>query len=385
MSTGWLSRPMTWLRTAHASIDEQAARHAHVVMRTSDGSAGFVLFGGFAARHRFATLYFPAGAPTRTSVVVHRAATADDCRSLLARYGLIVFCGNSAQPELASELLSLPYSVDMEIPTPTVFEGPAARWSRSAKNNIARVNRSGFGFDIMTGEGWVDDFYDRMFRPSMRHRHLAEASIESRRALTGYARASGSELLRILDGERCVAASVNRSTPAGYRLLKLGWLNGDDELLKRGVVAAMYWFNFKRAAALGHRRLLLGSVTPFLENGVLVHKAYWGARLSDDSRRFSEFHLLLEPSHPACRRFLQTNSAVTTGVNRESIVFSSRTPDDFDFSSEFLGDIKRWYVWRDRPVAVTDVTSEEVPQPLRPWVMLHQGPAAPSRGPRQSP
>lgn len=371
MSMGRLSRPMRWLRAAHASIDEQAGRRVRVVMRASDGSAGFVLFGGFAARHRFAALYFPGGTPTSTRVEVHRAATADTCRSLLARYGLIVFCGNSAPPELASELLSLPYSVDMEMPTPRVFEGPAARWSRSAKNNIARVNRSGFSFDVVTGDGWVDDFYERMFRPSMRHRHLAEASLESRRALTGYAKAAGGELLRVLDGERYVAASVNRSTPAGYRLLKLGWLDGDEQLLKRGVVAAMYWFNFKRAAALGHQRVLLGSVTPFLENGVLVHKTYWGARLSGDSRRFSEFRVLLEPSHPACRRFLQTNSAVTTGINRESIVFSSRTPDDFGFSSEFLGDIKRWYVWRDRPVAVPDVTSEEVPKPLRPWVMLH--------------
>jgi hypothetical protein len=166
-------------------------------------------------------------------------------------------------------------------------------------------------------------------------------------------------------------------------LYKLGWLNGDQQLLKRGVVSAMYWFNFQRAAALGHSRLLLGSVAPFLEDGILVHKAYWGARLSSNSRRFSEFQLLLEPSHPACRRFLQTNSAVTTGVDRELIVFSSRKPDDVDFSSDFLGDIKRWYVWRDRPVSEPDVTSAEVPPPLRRWVMLHRGPAAPSQPPRQ--
>src|SRR4030095_1969994 len=228
MSTGGLSRPVTWLRAARVSIDKWASRRLHVVMRTLDGSTGFVLFGGFNARHRFATLYFPTGAATRTSVVVHRAATADDCRSLLDRYGLIVFCGNSAPRELTPELLSLPLSVDMEMPTPTVLEGPTASWSRSAKANIARVKRSGFGFDIATGEEWVDEFYERMFRPAMHNRHLAEASLESRRPLPRFAKAAGSELLRILDGERYVAGSVNRSTPDGYQLYKLGWWKGDE-------------------------------------------------------------------------------------------------------------------------------------------------------------
>ena len=295
-------------------------------METSDGREGFALFGGFRARHRFGALYLPISKHTRTRLVVHHPATADDCRRLVERYGLVVFCGNSAPLDLAPGLLSIPLSVDMEMPAPTVFEGPGAPW-KSAKANIARIRRSGFKFDIVNGDEWVTEFHRLMFRPSMRRRHGAEAYVDSRRALARLARAAGSELLRVHHDGRWVAGHINQSTPEGYRLAKLGWLNGDEGLLKAGVVSGLYWFAFRRAAALGHRRILLGSVAPHLEDGVLLYKSHWGARLSPNSRNFGAFRLLLEPSHSACRRFLRAHSTVTMGTNRNLIVFSGRTPD----------------------------------------------------------
>jgi hypothetical protein len=366
--------PTTLFRAARASLDDYCSRRSHVVMETSDGREGFAMFGGFRARHRFGALYFPTAPRTRTRLVVHRPVTADYCRRLVERYGLVVFCGHSAPRDLASELLPVPFSVDMEMPTPLVFEGPGAPWSRSAKANIARIKKGRFGFDVVTGDEWIAEFQRRMFRPSMRGRHGAQAYLDSRRMLATHARGPGGEMLRVFQDGRWVGGCIGRSTPGGYRLLKLGWLNGDEALLRSGVVSALYWFSFKRAAALGRHRILLGSVTPYLEDGVLLHKSSWGARLSVESRYFSEFRLLLEPSHPACLAFLKAYSMVTLGTNRDFIVFSGRGPDIVNVPRGVLSDIKRWYTWCDQPLAVPEVGSEEVPRPLRPWVTFRGSP-----------
>jgi hypothetical protein len=365
--------------------DYHRSRRSHIVIETHDRREQFALFGGFRARHRFRGLYLSASSPWRTRLVLHRPATAGYCRNLAQRFGLVVFCGDSAPTDLASELLTIPLCVDMDMQTPTVLEGPGAPWSRSAKANIAKVRRGGFTFDIVNSSRSVSDFHRTMFRPSMRSRHGAGASLDTERALVRHARTAGGELLRVFQNGRWVAGVVTESTPIGYRLLKLGWLAGGESLLKSGVVSAIYWFGIQRAAALGHKRVLLGSVYPFLENGVLRYKSHWGAGFSGDSRQFSDFHLLLEPSHRACRRFLQAHSLVTVGAGGDYVVFSGHCPYVGDIAPAVLSAIKRWYVWRDQALTVPEAASEEVPSPLRPWVTCLGSPVLSGTVPLQRP
>jgi hypothetical protein len=366
-----LTQLKSWPASVQASLDRQYSRRAHLEVATKstgDRPDGFAIFGGFRARHRYRALYLPAQVETRTRLLVHRPVTADDCRRLAERFGLVVFCGDAAPPSLESELLSVPLTVEMEMPTPAVFEGPGARWSRSAKANIAKVRQSGFTFDVVTGETWIADFYRRMFRPAMRRRHGPRAYVGSQRMLTEYARLDGAEFLRILDDGQWVAGAIGVATPRGYRLLKLGWLNGNDALLKRGIVSALYWFLLRRAAALGHRRIFLGTVEPYLEDSVLLYKSHWGGRLSRESRDLRGFQLLLDPSHPSCRRFLLAHSIVTRAPDRSVTVFSGRAPDAGHVSPDILSGIARWYQWQDAPLAVPEVTADDVPGPLRPWL-----------------
>ncbi len=357
-----------WLRDAQSSIDEQRSRRSHVLVSTPDQREGFALFGGFKARHRVTAVYLPSAAELRTRIALHRPATAELCRTLAARWGLVAFCGDSAPSGLDSEILTIPVDVEMDMPTPSIFEGRGALWSRSAKANIARVQRNGFSFDVVSGDEWAAEFQRRMHRPSMRNRHGARAYVVSRRAMARYAGTEGSELLRIFQEGRWVAGSLNRSTPDGYRLWVAGWRDGDPAMRQNGAISAMYWFNFQRAAALGHRRILLGSVEPYLDDGILKYKAYWGATLSARSPQFTRFGLLLEPSHPVCGRFLRSHSIVTRGADGHFIVFSGTTPDAVNVAPAVLSAVRRWYVWRDRPQASAELTSEDVPARLRRWV-----------------
>jgi hypothetical protein len=349
-------------------IDTEYGRRAHLVVVSPGGHEGFALFGGFRARHRFASLYLPGSIRPRTRISVHGPVTAERCRQLVQRHGLVVFCGDTAPQNLAGELLTLPLAVDMEMTTPPVLTGRGATWSRAAKANISRVRRGRFEWDVTTDQKVVADFHRRMYHPSMRWRHGAEAYIESRPALLRRTRLEGLELLRIFQGGRWIAATLNESCERGYRLTRIGWLDGDQRWLESGIVAASYWFSFQRASALGKTRLLLGGVEPHLEDGSLLYKGHWGARLSEEQRDLGAFRLLLEPSHPSCRRFLHSRSLITRGSGGELIVFSARTPEATVVAPAVLSGLKRWYVWRESPLAVPDVRSGEVPVGLRPWV-----------------
>jgi hypothetical protein len=364
----WLAaRGSAWRRAGEAALDAPRSRYSHVLLTTPDRRTGFALFGGFKTRHRIAAVYLPAGAPSRTRVVFHRPATAAVCRALAARWGLVAFCGASAPAGLEDAVLSLPFDVGMEMPTPLVFEGPAAGWTRSAKANLARVRRGGFSSDVVPGGDLAAEFLRRMHRAAMRAQHGPKAYPAGGHEVRRFAREDGSELLRVFKDGRWVAGSLNRSTPDGYRLWIMGWQNGDAALRRQGVVSAVYWFNFHRAAALGHRRILLGGVDPYLEDGILQYKAHWGATLSEPRWR-SRLGLLLDPSHPACARFLRARSIVTCGADGRYIVFSGKPPEAVDVSPAILRGIARWYVWRDTPSGVPDVKSDDVPASLRPWV-----------------
>lgn len=349
-------------------IDRAYGRRAHLVVTTSGGEDGFALFGGFRARHRFVSLYLPQSSRPRTRICAHGPVTADRCRQLVQRHGLVVFCGETAPPDLAEELLTLPLVVDMEMTTPPTLTGPGATWSRSAKANISRIRRGRFDWDVTTDQKFIAEFHNRMYRPSMRGRHGAAAYIESRSALLRRSRLERLELLRIFQHGQWIAASLNEQSDRGYRLARIGWLDGDERWLARGVVAASYWFSFQRASALGRTRLLLGAVEPHLEDGGLLYKSHWGARLCAEQRDFGAFHLLLEPSHPSCRRFLHSRSLIARGARGELIVFSARPPEATVVTPTVLSGLKRWYVWRESSSAVPEVRSGEVPVGLRPWV-----------------
>jgi hypothetical protein len=364
---GLAARGAVWLRAGRAALDAQRSRHSHVLLYSADGRTGFALFGGFKTRHRVAAVYLPPGEPSCTRVVLHRPATAALCRALAARWGLVAFYGTSAPAGLEEELLSVPVDISMEMATPDAFEGPAAGWTRSAKANIARVTRGGFSSDVVADADLATEFQRRMHRPAMRARHGAKAYPAGQRAVQRFAREDGSELLRVFKDGRWIAGSLNRSTPEGYRLWIMGWREGDAALRTQGAVSAMYWINFHRAAALGHRRILMGSVEPYLEDGILRYKAHWGATLSEPRWR-TRFGLLLDPSHPACARFLRAHSIVTVGADGRYVVFSGKPPEATDVSPAISRQIARWYVWRDAPSAVPDARSGDVPRSLRPWV-----------------
>lgn len=363
---------------AKSTMDQQYARFFHLVIRAPSGTEGFAIFGGHGIRHHFSRVYLGERERHRVRLGFHRAAVTPACRKILRDYGLVVFCGTATPPDLASEVLHVPLMVDMAMPVPATLDGPLARWSRSAQADIAKLRRARFQFDLQRGESWVGEFLAGFYKPSMASRHRLEAYAASESDLRQHARAEGAEFLRIVRDGVWVGGIVNQSTPEGYRLLRLGWREGDPQLLKEGVVAAMYWFSFQRAIELGHRRILPGAAWPYLEDGLIAYKGKWGARLDPTQDRFVNLHLLVDPAHATCRRFLAAHSIVARGSNGDLIVFSGRRPGEVTVPPTVLAGVARWYRWAERRGVSDAIAREEVPERLRSWLVEEPLPSMPA-------
>jgi hypothetical protein len=366
-------------RDLASRLRSNAERCIHLIVRSPSGAEGFALFGGHRPRHYFSRVYLGAR-EHRVRLEIHGPSIIASCRKLLGDYGMVVFCGTMTPSDLSSEVLTTPGMVDLAIALPETLEGPRAGWSRSAQADINKVQRKGFRWDVQTGDSWVSEFHRRFHYPSMTERHAREACTISARGLADAARVKGAEFVRIVRDGKWVGGCLNRSTADAYRAHRMGWLGGDPQLLKDGVVSAIYWSTIRRAAELKHRSLKIGCAAPFLEDGLLFFKGKWGARLEPLSGTYGEFQLLLDPSHDTCRRFLTKHSLLAYGASGETVVYSARRPSEANVPSAILDGISRWYRWLGRPETSVTSTRAEVPAPLRAWVVEEELPDRASSG-----
>jgi hypothetical protein len=360
-----------FLRDQAARLRCGVERRVHLIVRSS-GADGFALFGAHRPRHYFSRLYLGTR-EHRVHVAIHRPDDVESCRKLARDYGLVIFAGNSAPSALMGDAIHVPGMVELVVDMPERLDGPLARWSRSAQADINKVLREGFSCEVQTGDSWAREFHRRFHGPSMSRRHAQEAFTRSLRRLTNITREPGAEFLRIVRQGVWVGGCLTRSSPDGYRLDQLGWLEGQPELLKSGVVPAIYWSAIRRAYELGHSVVKLGTAAPYLENGLLFFKGKWGARLEPLSNRYGEFRLLLDPSHEACRRFLASHSLIARDAAGDAVVYSSHRPNEVNAPPTVMAGVSRWYRWLERPRASVTVT-REVPAHLCPWLVEEELP-----------
>ena len=361
--------PSGVLAALKAAADHQYAASFHLIVRDPTRTNGFALFGGHRLRHHLSRIYFGGGTKHGLKLGWHRGDIEAAAERLVRQYGLALFTGDSIPGALADRALRLPFMVELEKAMPPTLEGPGAGWTRSALTDIARVKRAGFRCTVDSAEAFIGEFCRDFTSPSMKQRHGAEFIPPSTRVIRNIATSEGAELLRVwLDGI-WVGGILNSLESDGYRLRYLGWRHGDPGLLKQHIVPALYWFSLRRAFELGHVRCLMGGTWPSLDDGLIFFKGKWGARLDATSQRYPDLHVLLNPAHETCRRFLTRHSLVTRGAGGDLVVLSTRARSEMRVPPSILASVSRWYRWRWPEDVSLQVDHPDVPACLRPWLV----------------
>lgn len=147
---------------------------------------------------------------------------------------------------------------------------------RSQRQNIRRFRLSGYTHRFGTAAE-LDTFYRCMYLPLVNNRHGRFAYIEEKKTLLDWLRHG--ELLFMVDPSgRDVGGSVSINKGGVKFMMVNGVLNADPELIKGGVLSAIYYTCIRLGFEQGFRRCDFGLTRPFEDDGVFRHKLNWGMK-----------------------------------------------------------------------------------------------------------
>ena len=191
-------------------------------------------------------------------------------------------------PLFGRDHLCVPEAVDSEIGL-SVTPPALPLTNRSARHNAKIVRDNELTWTISHDLRDCDGFIATMYEPYLATRHgergIRKVPYQVRRQFR-----QGALLLVHHRGVPVAGSTLTVDTPV-MRWGVLGVLDGGKELLKLGVVSALYLFGAEYARQLGLERFNVGASNPSLADGVLIHKCAWGGRIVDRAASLRDYVL----------------------------------------------------------------------------------------------
>ena len=318
------------------------------------GKKGFASTGSANERRRFARLYLQSNTTRRRfqlSCAQFRCAGFRQARSASDRllelsktFGLSVLSESSMDRSLATLILRVPRFVSLGIDLTESEDELLRGLPKDRRRLINRFSSSLYRSKIDLGDSFAREFHDRYHAPSMRSSHGEEASIYSTQEIRRILRKPNAEMIRLFQGEQCIAAGISEKVGAEYRLHKTGWLDGSQTLRDEGVQAFRVWSAIRRARQLGCQRLDLGGTPPFLLDGLFNYKMRWNSCLDTKRIAWGMHHLLFDPTHPEVQAFFSRQPMIIVDRMGELGICSSTSPKLHGIKPNILRSFKSW--WR---------------------------------------
>ena len=123
-------------------------------------------------------------------------------------------------------------------------------------------------------------FFDHMYIPYVTKSHRKATLAMGEKQMISRLNDGLCELLKIFDGDEWVAGILIHYKASGPRLWSAGVKNADGMYLKKGVVAALYYYVSEYLREKGIKKINYGLSRPFLNDGVFRYKQKWGQKLA---------------------------------------------------------------------------------------------------------
>lgn len=328
-------RTRAWLRA-------KVTAHTHVVI-TAEGGTGFALIGDKENSNPLAAAYLGKHGALAERWSLHGSDFSDAALRLAKKYGLVRITGLPIPARLANCVIRVPRFVALSInDIGTSEKAFISSLPKSARSDLSHIRRESFEMEIEKRLGWADEFFSLYHQEAITRRHGADGFVMPLQEIRDYFKSRDCEFLCVTQQGKRLAALLGEATQDGYYMARLGWLDGDPELVRRGVLAGLYWFAIRRARDLGMTRVRMGGTPPFLEDGVLRFKMKWNAELDLADTRFGFDHLLIDTGHPAARAFLSSRSVIALDAAGRFVVYSGRPMAEVNLSDALAKGISKW-------------------------------------------
>jgi len=176
--------------------------------------------------------------------------------------------------------LVVPESIGSRLVIPNDLE-TLVRANRSVKEDMRIVRRDGLTSEVSHDQHDWEIFYHTMYLPLMRRRHGDSAVIRNVHQLRRAFRRGG--LVWVRRGKDRIAGGLFEHRNDVLRWLALGTAGGDVTLMRRGALAALYYFEIKLAHERRCTAIDFGGTPPILNDGLLLYKKKWGIQFVESS------------------------------------------------------------------------------------------------------
>ena len=223
-------------------------------------------------------------------------------------YGLIFIQTNKTIPNFTHgrACYVIPSWIAGELDVKQALESP--RTSTSVKRDIRHIRSSRFEYRTTRDPFVFERFISDMYLPYIRQTHGEGAVVATLDDFKEEAD-KGAELLLVDHDSKSVAGVLlGLDNLERMDALVLGVLDGDQNLVKAGAIAAIYYFSLLHAQKRGYQKLFLGGARPFLNDGPFQYKKKWGLRITGRLSTMPDVRVLQpNPSFAAVQSFLRNN------------------------------------------------------------------------------
>lgn len=204
--------------------------------------------------------------------------------------------------------LVLPFRTRLVVDIRGEWEEVVQRFHRTVRRNEMRlVRKYGYTYEISHCDTDLETFYRTMYLPTMRKRHGDLATMFSFEEACQYFRRG--LLILIKRDEQRVAGAVCYPEREVLYAIVMGALDGDEQLIREGAMAACYYSWIHWAHQQGYEAVDFWGSKPYLMD-LFLYKRKWGVTVGVAPDMPQRIWLKIRRDTPAVRQFLKDNPCI---------------------------------------------------------------------------
>ncbi len=202
---------------------------------------------------------------------------------------------------------------------------PDGRSSRTLKDNLRKVRKYNYSYEITHDFTKLEYFYHHMYLPYARNRYGELSLVGGLRDLRKIFERGA--LLLVNRNNECIAGDLLQMQGNMISARYTGITDGKMEYLGQGALAACYYFAQIWAKEKGYTWVDYGHCRPFFDDGVFHHKKTWGMEIMKSTRPMlatkAVFGIKACTDNPGVLDFLAKNPCVSMDKGRlKGLIFT---------------------------------------------------------------
>jgi len=159
---------------------------------------------------------------------------------------------------------------------------PTGRRNKGFQNNLRKVRKYKYSYEITQDFAKFEHFYHYMYLPYAANKYgefsLVGGFLDLKRIF------ERGVLLLINRGNECIAGDLLQRDDKTISARYLGVKDGNFQYVEEGVLSACYYFTINWAKEKGYEWVDFGHCRPFLNDGAFYHKKTWGMEVMKSTR-----------------------------------------------------------------------------------------------------